>query len=134
MTMQPRLAILIALLGVVGAYGPAQAAEPAQSDFDACNRAAQANSPSAMVGPGPSGNIITSPSPAIPTPGAPGPGLTPVPGGSMGPGVTGRSTPSDSRVAASRRSGDSLRGLAAPGMADPVYQRQYRDCLQRRGF
>jgi hypothetical protein len=110
---------LFTVAAIIGISGPVLAADPAQSDFDACNREAQSANPSASVAAGTSGSTSTG-------------------GGSSSPGSIG-SSPSGSMGAGSSAtaptgSDSSLRGIAAAGMNDPAYQQAYRDCLTRRGF
>jgi hypothetical protein len=105
-TLSCATAVLV-LAGLVSTYGPARAAEPTQADFDACNREAQALTPSASVGPASapaSTSTMTNPS--------------------IGTGAAVSKSAMD----------PSLRGMGAEGLTDPAYQQAYRDCLTRRGF
>jgi hypothetical protein len=114
------------------------AAEPTQSDYDACNRAAQAaSSPSAAPSKGTTGPTITTPSG---TPDATG-GVQP--GGSAsktGPMVTGSGRTPGSAGGVSEGTGavskdaTGLTGMAAEGMKDPVFKAAFQDCMKQRGF
>ena len=91
--------------GLLAASGPVQAANPAQADFDACNREAQARIASPSASPSGAGTSSTSPSASSP---------------SSAPSASG----SDAQ----------LQGMASAGQSDQAYQTAYRDCMKRRGF
>lgn len=116
----------------------APAAEPTQSDFDACNRAgAAASAPSAAPSTGVTGPSITTPSGTPDTTGGVRPGGT---AGKTGPMITGSGrTPGSpggvSEGTGAVGTGDSgVPGMAPEGMKDPVFKAAFQDCMKRRGF
>jgi hypothetical protein len=125
--------MLIAAGGVAVLLGPAHAQTssggrpPNQSDFDLCNREAQA-----AIGGSASPRTSGTPSPG------PAAGGVTIGSGSLGAaGATGGTGAlSDGSTLSSRPMKDdpTLRGIAAGGGDDPAYQQAYRDCLRRRGF
>lgn len=84
------------------------AADPTQTDFDACNRMAQSKaSPSAS--PQSSASSTGSAQQAAPSP----------------------QPAAEARVA---NQADQLRGISETSKDDPAYQQAYRDCMKGRGF
>jgi hypothetical protein len=136
----------------------ADAAGPAQADFDVCNREAHAQAASPSATPATGGDTATKPgtpvspsaAPATKTPVTPSPAPTPradtgtKPGTpvspSAAPGIETPTTPSPAPTSAagtssgSSASNDSTRGMAAAGQADPAFRQAYMDCMKRRGF
>jgi hypothetical protein len=94
----------------------ALAADPTQSDFDACNQMAQSGAQSKVS---PSASPQTTPDPKTP-PSASAP----------------QAAPSDKTAAEARveNQANQLRGIADASKDDPSYQRAYRDCMKGRGF
>jgi len=115
----------------------APAAEPTQSDFDACNRAGQAASaPSAAPSTGATGPSITTPSGTPDSTGGIRPGGS---AGRTGPMITGSGrTPggpggvAEGTGAVSTDSG--VPGMSSEGMKDPVFKAAFQDCMKQRGF
>jgi hypothetical protein len=108
-----RVSVLVAAAFLATASS-AFAADPTQTDFDACNRMAQSKaSPSASP---------QSPTPsdakARPSTAAPQAAPSPQPAG-------------EARVA---NQADQLHGIADASKDDPAYQKAYRDCMKGRGF
>jgi len=92
------------------------AADPTQTDFDACNRMAQSKaSPSAS--PQSSGSSTTTQS-----------------GSSTGSAQQAAPSPQPASEARVANQADQLRGIAEASKDDPAYQRAYRDCMKGRGF
>ncbi len=125
--------VLIAATGVLTLSGAAlgqtggTARPAAQSDFDLCNREAQA-----AAGGSAAPRTGTAPSPGPSSGGATsgGPGAAGATGGTgtLGDGST---LSSGSTIV----TGDpTLRGMASGGGSDPAFQQAYRDCMRRRGF
>lgn len=107
------LSVLVAGAVLAGA-SVALAADPTQSDFDACNRMAQAKaSPSASPK-----NPAETAARSRPTTAAPQAAPSPKPAG-------------EARVA---NQADQLRGIADASKNDPAYQQAYRECMKGRGF
>ena len=107
-----RISVLAGLLalGMLGASTTvALAADPTQSDFDACNRMAQAQLSTPSASPQ---SQTQSPSPA--TQAAPSP-----------------QPAADASVA---NQADQLRGIQDTYKDDAAYQQSYRDCMKQRGF
>ena len=109
-----RTASMLAVVVFVGTASVAFAADPAQTDFDACNRIAQSKS-----------NPSASPQTAA-RPGAPAQRSTAGPQAAPSPQPAGQA-----RVA---NQADQLRGIADTAKDDPAYQQAYRDCMKGRGF
>ena len=143
--MRSLMVEIVALSGVslLTLASMANAAGPAQADFDNCNREAhgQAASPSAAPATGgdtPKSGTPVSPSAAPTTE----PSSTPSPSGASGvdagtrPGTpvspsAAAQTPSPGGSAAS----DELsRGMAPAGHSDPAFRHAYVECMKRRGF
>jgi hypothetical protein len=135
---------------VLASVAPALAADPTQSDFDACNRAAQVSggNPSASPqGRATTGPSITSPSGTPDTTQGVQPGGT---AGKTGPMITGTGrTPGstggvsegtgavsrDSSAGASTSgSAGQVRGMADEGKNNSAYKTAYQDCMKQRGF
>jgi hypothetical protein len=135
---------------VLASVAPALAAEPTQSDFDACNRAAQGSVGSPSASPqagGTTGPSITTPSGTPDTTQGVQPGGT---AGKTGPMITGTGrTPgstggvSEGTGALSRDSsagaptsgsGSQVRGMADEGKNNPAFKTAYQDCMKQRGF
>lgn len=134
----------------------ADAAGPAQADFDVCNKEAhaQAASPSAAPATGadtaakPGTPVSPSAAPATTTPSTPSPSAAPGTdtGGKPGTPVSPSAAPAAQTPAtpspapapgisgASSASDDSARGMAAAGQADPAFRHAYIECMKRRGF
>jgi hypothetical protein len=147
--------LMIAGAGVLAFAGLAQAAEPGQTDFDACNRAAQvvAVNPSAAPAPGREGStkpgtpVSPSAAPAEKSPSPPPPSGDP--GTRPGTPVSPSAAPTDAPKAppppssatgttsgtSSASTSDQLsRGMSAAGQSDPAFKQAYMDCMKRRGF
>ena len=109
--------ILSALVATVllAATTFAFAADPTQTDFEACNRIAQSKaSPSAS--PQSSTSTTTQ--------------------SRSGTGSAQQAAPSPQPAAEARvaNQADQLRGIDDASKDDPAYQQAYRDCLKGRGF
>jgi hypothetical protein len=131
----------------------ADAARPAQADFDACNREAQARAASPSAAPATGGDTASKPgtpvspsaAPATETPQTPSPTSTtrgdsdtkpgtPV-SPSAAPSTETPQAPSPSGVSgASPASDDLSRGMAAAGQSDPAFRQAYMECMKQRGF
>ena len=96
----------------------ADAAGPAQADFDICNAEAHTRAASPSAAP------VTQP------PATPSPARTTGTGAGTG---AGRITDSTSPGTPSA-SDDLSRGMAAAGQADPAFRHAYVACMKRRGF
>lgn len=135
---------------VLATVAAASAAEPTQSDFDACNRAAQASAGSPSASPKPSGATgpsITTPSGTPDTTQGVQAGGT---GGKTGPMITGTGrTPGsvggvsegtgalarDSAAGAPTGGADGqVRGMADDGKTNPAFKTAYQECMKQRGF
>jgi hypothetical protein len=93
------------------------AADPSQTDFDACNRMAQSKaSPSASPQSSTSTSTTTQ--------------------SSSSPGSAPQAAPSPQPAAEARvaNQADQLRGIADASKDDLAYQQVYRDCMKGRGF
>jgi hypothetical protein len=134
--------------------GLAEAAGPTQTDFDACNRAAQAMAanPSAAPATGREGNTkpgtpvspsaapdTKTPSPAPEsgdtttrpgTPVSPSAAPTDAPKTPPPPSTTGMTSGTSSASTSDQLS----RGMSASGQSDPAFKQAYMDCMKRRGF
>jgi hypothetical protein len=122
---------------VLGLAGTAPAANPTQSDFEACNRAAQAASgPSAAPSSSGTGPSITTPSGTPDTTS----GVQPGGAGKTGPMITGsgRTPGSAGGVAegtgALSKDDGAVRGMSPEGMKDPAFKAAFTDCMKQRGF
>jgi hypothetical protein len=107
-----RVSVLAGLLtlGMLGASTTtALAADPSQTDFDACNRLAQAKVSTPSASPQ---SQTQSPSPA--TQAAP--------------------SQESAKEASVANQADQLRGIADTYKDDAAYQQSYRDCMKQRGF
>lgn len=123
---------------VLAVASVAPAAEPRQSDFDACNRAAQAaSSPSAAPSKGGTGPSITTPSGTPDTTGGVQQGGS---ANRTGPMITGsgRTPGSAGGVAegtgAVTKNDHGATGMSPEGMKDPVFKAAFQDCMKQRGF
>jgi hypothetical protein len=123
---------------VLGLAGTAPAANPTQSDFEACNRAAQAASgASAAPSSGRTGPAITSPSGTPDTTSGVQSGGT---GGKTGPMITGSGRTPGSAGGVAEGTGaiskdeGSARGMSPEGMKDPAFKTAYTNCMKQRGF
>ncbi len=115
-----------------------------QADFDACNQAARASSPSAsprtLPGTAGGGSTMTSPgsTDANRQPNATGriSGSAGSPGTGAGTtsGGASETISSGSRASSGAGADAQLRGRAAAGLADEAYQQAYRNCMTSRGF
>jgi hypothetical protein len=135
----------------------ADAAGPAQADFDICNREAYARAASPSAAPATGGDTPTNPrtpvspsaAPATGTPATPSPASTPradtatKPGTPVSPSAApATETPATPSAApttgtgagASSASDDLSRGMTAAGEADPAFRHAYIECMKRRGF
>ena len=124
--------------------GPAFAAGPTQSDFDACNRAAQAAAaPSAAPSTGATGPSITTPS------GTPDSSAGVQPGGTSGktgpmitgsartPGTPGGVAEGTGALGKNDTSGPgttTVPGMSSEGQSDPAFKAAFLDCMKQRGF
>jgi hypothetical protein len=135
---------------VLASVAPAVAADPTQSDYDACNRAAQMAGGNPSASPqagGTTGPSITTPSGTPDTTQGVQPGGT---AGKTGPMITGTGrTPGstggvsegtgavsrDSSAGASTSgSAGQVRGMADEGKNNPAFKTAYQDCMKQRGF
>jgi hypothetical protein len=109
------IAILVGSLFVAGAT-VANAADPTQADFDACNQMARSSAQSPVS---PSASPETKPHPTVP-PSASAP----------------QAAPSDKSATEARveNQADQLRGVAEASKDDARYKQAYRDCMKGRGF
>ena len=129
----------------------ADAAGPAQADFDICNKEAHTQAASPSAAPATGGDTATKPgtpvspsaAPATETPSTPSPvgaDTGTKPGTPVSPSAAPTSqapaTPSPATAAApsSGSSDDSSRGMAAAGQSDPAFRQAYIECMKRRGF
>src|SRR5438309_4777755 len=114
----------------------ADAAGPAQADFDICNAEAHTQAASPSAAPATGGDTATkpgtpvSPSAAAATETASTPSPSPAPGADTG----SKSGTPVSPSAASSASDDLSRVMAAAGHADPAFKHAYMECMKRRGF
>jgi hypothetical protein len=136
--MKTLVTVSMAAALVLALAGMAPAAEPTQSDFDACNRAAQAaSSPSAAPSTGKTGPSITTPSGTPDTTGGVQPGGT---ASKTGPMITGsgRTPGSTGGVAegtgALSKDDAGVRGMSPEGMKDPAFKAAFQNCMKQRGF
>ena len=91
------------------------AADPTQTDFDACNRMAQSKV-SASASPQTSASATTQS------------------GSSTGSTQQAAPSPQSAPQASVANQADQLRGIADASKDDPAYQQAYRECLKGRGF
>jgi hypothetical protein len=133
----------------------ADAAGPAQIDFDVCNREAHAQAASPNAAPATGGDTATkagspvSPSAAPATEprvtASPAPPLRADVGTKPGTPVSPSSAPATETPvtpspappgtsSVSPASEDLSRGMAAAGQSDPAFRHAYMDCMKRRGF
>jgi hypothetical protein len=98
---------------VLASVAPALAAEPTQTDFDACNRMAQSK--------------VTTPSAS---PQSPRSDAKSAPAG----GPQAAPSPEPAAQARVENQADQLRGIADASKSDPAYQKAYRDCMKGRGL
>ena len=145
MMVAPKTAIAAVALTLVLETGPVIAAEPTSSDFDACNRAAQAKVASGSASPqtgGATGPTLTTPAGTPDTTAGVQPGGQ---GGKTGPMITGsgRSPGSPGGVregtgAVSSGGEDAssrqLRGISEALKGDAAAREAYRQCMRERGF
>jgi hypothetical protein len=112
-----RISVLTVLVAAafLATSAVALAADPTQTDFDACNRVAQSKL----------SNPSASPQ-TQPQTGAKPPSTAAAPQAAPSPQTAG-----EARVA---NQADQLRGIADASKDDPAYQKAYRDCMKRRGF
>jgi hypothetical protein len=119
-------------------WASAQAANPSQADFDACNREAQASSNPAASPGAPGAGSSTRPGAVTPgTSNAPQtttPAPPPTAGGTSSPSTSGGGSTAGGGTGSSSVGSESLQGIASAGANDPNYQKAYRDCMKRRGF
>jgi hypothetical protein len=125
----------ISMLSLLASANIVDAAEPAQADFDACNKdaAAKTENPSAAPRTGEAGTaksgtpVSPSTAPSSPAPVTP----SPAPKGrtDAGPG-----TPVSPSKATTSSPSDVSRGMAAAGQSDPAFRLAYTECMGRRGF
>lgn len=136
--MKTLVAVSVIAGFVLGLAGTAPAANPTQSDFEACNRAAQAGSgASAAPSSGRTGPAVTSPSGTPDTTSGVQSGGT---GGKTGPMITGSGRTPGSTGGVAGGTGaistdeGSARGMSPEGMKDPAFKTAYTDCMKQRGF
>jgi len=148
--MKTLLTVALVAGSLLAVAALASAAQPAQADFDACNRAAQAAGPSPSASPqagGATGPSITTPGGTPDTtsgvqqggggsktgPMITGSGREPGSPGAVGAG-TGAVTKDSTGGTAAGASNGQLTGMADQGTKDPAYKTAYQDCMKRRGF
>ena len=103
----------------------ADAAGPAQADFDICNREAYARAASPSAAPATGGDTATNPRTPVSPSAAP---ATETPATPSAAPTTGTG------AGASSASDDLSRGMTAAGEADPAFRHAYIECMKRRGF
>jgi hypothetical protein len=134
--------IILSGLSLLTFASVADAAGPAQADFDSCNKEAYNRAASPSAAPAPGGDVPKSGTPvspsAAPTTGAPSTPSTSAPAGAdratrPGTPVAPSAEPRTSAPSVSTPD-DRSRGMAAAGQADPAFRRAYVECMKRRGF
>ena len=123
---------------LLGFAGVSPAAEPAQGDFDACNRSAQAaTSSSASPSSKATGPEITTPSG---TPDSTGGVQQGGAANKTGPMITGSArTPGSpggvgAGTGAVAKDDTAVRGMSPEGMKDPTFKAAFQSCMRQRGF
>src|SRR6266404_4511432 len=114
----------------------ADAAGPAQADFDICNAEAHTRAASPSAAPATGGDTATKPGTPV-TPSAAAAtetASTPSPSPAAGADTGAKPGTPVSPSAASSASDDLSRGMAAAGHADPAFKHAYMECMKRRGF
>jgi hypothetical protein len=155
-TLTGRVLVMFAV-SLLAFASRAEAADPTQTDFDACNREAQTRVASPSAAPATERDPATKPGTPVSPSAAPAtksPNPPPTAGGEVatkpGTPVSPSAAPSrdapktpppapttgttDGASKASTASDQLSRGMAPVGQADPAFKQVYVDCMKRRGF